>query len=1150
MTTLLLISVLGTATISADGRISRKGVYAKETFFTLDMKNSALKDVFREIEKSSEYIFFYLDNSLDMNRKVSVKVHNKVVNAILDKVFEGTDNRYYISDRQIIISKENAKSDMTLLPAAIQPSKRTLTGTVVDELGPLAGANVAVKGTTIGTISDEDGKFTLENVPQNAVLQVSYIGYRTQEITGIPSDGKPLIIILKEDSQALEEIVVVGYGMQKKVTLTGAVSQVTGQDITSKTSTDIMNALQGQMAGVQVLRSSGQPGSEAKGIRVRGFTSANDASALVLIDGVEGDMKLLNPDDVESISVLKDASSASIYGSRAAAGVILITTKKGTAGAKAKISYNGSFGVNIPGFMPQRMSPWEEQAIINNDGRLRERGALEQDAEHVAWLKNPNFNYRPNDARWEAVANSNWLNEGSNDYTTSQNHALAVNGGSENLQYYVSAGYYNKTGLLKYDADNYSRYNLRATLNAKLNQYVDLNIIAGYDGSMTKQPSYSDGSTSILSLLYNSRARQQIYLPTEDTNYANNPFSADLQANAIDILQNGGSRYAKNEKYTGKAGIRFHDFIKGLSIDLNLSRRADYYNFERNGRYVVSMGRNGQVRGGGTGAYSANNPNFVEKTKNIAIQDKLEALLNYDFKFDLNAFHLLLGASYENYEKDQITATGRNLLSNDFFSLNYYDSSTATNSVMSDLIQPWKMASLFGRLDYNYAEKYLFQANFRYDGSSRLAPGKRWGLFPSVGVAWRISEEGFFEHLKEHIGNLKIRADWGKLGNSTVLNSMYYPYIGLITNKTSAGAIESIFGKPVYYQKELASQDITWETVTSTDIGIDLGLLNNRLNITADYYWKRNSDMLSKIQVSHLVGVGIPYVNMGELKIWGWEVSANWRDRVGELNYSVGFNIEDSQNKLVKFGNDDIIDAKASVAHLQGYPLNTIWGYKTDGFWQSRDEYLAYKEAHPGYITFDDAKIWGGDVKYLDLDGNGVIGGGSFTPKDKGDLVYMGTTNGRYLYGFNLNLQYRGFDFSAFFQGVGKRSFFIHPNVLCPLYASYEMPWTIHQDYWREDNKDAYFARINGTDAESRNYYYSDKWVQNGAYIRLKNIQLGYNIPVPKKIIESVRFYISGNDVWEHSNVLSVFDPESDNNVGRSYYPFFRTWTTGLNITF
>jgi TonB-linked SusC/RagA family outer membrane protein len=1012
---------------------------------------------------------------------------------------------------------------------------KTLTGTVTDGAEPVIGASVLVKGTTNGTITDVDGRFTLAGVPADAVLQVSYIGYLTQEIA---VGGKSqLAVTLKEDSQQLEEVVVVGYGTQKKVTLTGSVSQLTGENIASRASTDVRNALQGQMAGVAVLRSGGQPGAETSGIRVRGFSSAGTATALVLIDGVEGDIALLNPDDVESVSVLKDAASASIYGARAAAGVILITTKKGADSQKATVSYSGSLGVNTPGLMPQRISSWEEQTMINLS-RINSRGTAEMDAERSSWVGNPNYNYRPNGSRWEWFTSENWLDEGTRDYTIQQNHSVSLRGGTDKTRYYVSAAYYTKNGILKYGSDEYSRYSFRSSIDAKLSPHVDLSLLAAYEGGFTVAPSY--GQAGILAGLYNSRGRQSIYLPEEDTNYADNPYSADLQVNMIEVMKNGGDGKTRNEKYTGKVNLSFHDIIKGLKADVNLSRRADYYNRELDYHFIQSMGKDGVIRSG----YEANNPNRVAKTKYYAYQDKAELLLNYDYRLDRHAFHALGGASYERYYKDQMSGTAMNLLSNDFYSFNYYDTSTATNSVLSDLIEPWKMVSLFGRVNYNYAERYLFEANIRYDGSSRLAPGKRFGAFPSFAAGWRIGEEKFFVPLKSKIDNLKLRASWGKLGNSDPLANMsMYPYIGTIENST-------IMGKGSYYQSTMASQDITWEIITSTDIGFDLAMLDNRLNVTADYYWKYNNNMLSVVQVAHTVGVTVPKQNVGQLKTWGWELAVKWQDKIKDFSYSIGLTLDDSQNKLLKYDQNDLITADGSVAHLVGYPLNTIWGYKTDGFWSSADEYTEYKAKHPGYSTFNDGKIAGGDVKYV-AQGNPdhAIGTGDGTVENHGDLVYMGTTNGRYLFGINLTAAWKGFDCLVFFQGVGKRTFFIDRETLTPFGQSYLMPWTIHQDYWTENNPDAYHARL--YEGGTYNYWNSDRYAQNGAYIRLKNIQLGYTVNMPKHILQNLRIYISGSDVWEHSNVLKAFDPESGQAVSRSnYYPFFRTWTMGVNITF
>ncbi|GHV14568.1 SusC/RagA family TonB-linked outer membrane protein [Bacteroidia bacterium] len=1017
----------------------------------------------------------------------------------------------------------------------------TVEGVVADKntKEPLIGVTVSEKGTTNGTMSDVDGNFTLK-AKQGAVLVFTSIGYKPVEH---PASSK-MNVVMEEDSKTLDDVVVVGYGVQKKVNLTGAVAAVDGKDISARATTDVLSALQGQMPGVTVLRSSGQPGSETSGMRIRGFSSVNGVNALVLIDGIEGDLKMLNSEDIESVSVLKDAAAASIYGSRAAGGVILVTTKKSVS-QKPKISYNGSFGINLPGYMPQRMSPWEEQDYINQ-ARNADRGVPEQNPEQTSWVGNPNFNYYPNGARWTFHGNTNWLDEGTNDYTTQTTHSVAVNGGQGKTNYYVSMGYYTKNGMLKYNSDDYSRYNLRATLSTEVSKYLDVKLLVSYERGVTNQNPV--GSTTILSHLYNDRGRQAIYLPEEDTNYTNNPYSADLQMNVIDAMKNGGKTTGENQYFTGNANLHVKNLVKGLTLDLNLSRKAGFYSYEGDYSYRPSMGRNGAFRAG----YDINNPNRVVKTKNNSYQDKLETLLNYNATFDKHSLHILAGASYEQYLKDEISGTARNLLSNDFFSFGYYDSTIAGNAVLSDAISPWKMGSFFGRVNYDFAGRYLFEANIRYDGSSRLDPDKRWGAFPSFSAGWRVSEESFFESMRKYVDNLKLRGSWGQLGNSTIFDGRYYSYLGIISNKTddSDTNILSVMGNPVYHQKDMVSKGITWEIVTSTNLGIDLTILRNRLNLTADYYWKTNDNMLSRPRPGNIVGypaTRLAYQNVGTLKTHGWEVTAQWRDKIGEVSYNVGFNIDDSQNKVISYTGSTVI-SNGTVDILEGYPLNTIWGYKTDGFWNSREEYLAYKAANPGYESFNDAKVSGGDTRYVAQGkADHTIGVGGATVDNPGDLVYMGTTNGRYNYGINIGVEWKGFDFSCFFQGVGKRNFVVNSATLAPLGNSYEMPWTVNLDYWTEDNKDAYFARP--YEGNSFNYNPADRWVQNGAYIRLKNIQLGYKVPIPAKIA-SLRVYVNGTDVWEHTNALKVFDPEVGNNKNTQYYPFFRTWTMGVNVTF
>jgi TonB-linked SusC/RagA family outer membrane protein len=1025
-----------------------------------------------------------------------------------------------------------------------------VSGVITDSSGDeLPGVSISIKGTSLGTNSGIDGKYSIA-VPNNgAVLVFSYLGFTTQEI---PVNGKTTIhVTLSENTTLINEVVVVGYGIQKKVNLTGAVAALEGAAISARQSTDVLTALQGQMAGVTVLRTGGQPGAEtgASNIRIRGLSSTNDANALILIDGVEADIRLLNAEDIESVSVLKDAASASIYGARAAAGVILVTTKKGAAAQKAKISYSGSFSVNTPGNMPQRMNPWDEQQIIN-DSRINAANnpsSYEWNGEKSSWVGNPNYNYRNNATRYEQFYSTNWLDEGTADYTTQQNHSLSVNGGSEKTQYYVSGGFYTKNGLLdKVGEDNYKRLNLRANVKTELNKYADMNLIASYQGGFTTAS--SAGSEALLYKMYTNRGRQAIYLPEEDSMYATDPYSADLQQNPIDAMKHAGLNKQRSESYTGNLGLHLKNFVKGLTIDLNASRKADYYNRQADYNTLLGLRRNGTIEP----QYGYNTKNSVLKQKNYAYQDKLEALVNYDLKIDKHAFHLLGGASYEQYLKDEITGQAYQLTSPELHSFDYFDTSDPTNFNLSDAVQPWKMASLFGRLNYSFADRYLFEATIRHDGSSRLDPSKRWGTFPSFSAGWRVSEEEFFERLKETVSNLKVRGSWGKLGNSTILNSKYYPYIGLIDNN-------KIMGTPRYFQNEIASKDITWEVITSTDLGIDLAVLKSRLNLTADYYWKTNDNMLAAMQVGHIIGTGVPALNVGKLKTWGWEATANWRDKIGEVSYRIGFNIDDSQNKLVEYEGANVIGQGVN-RRIQGYALNTIWGYQTDGYWSSREEYLAYKEAHPGFQTWNDAKISGGDTKFL-AQGNPdhTLGVGDGTPENHGDLIYLGDANPRYIYGVNVGVQWRGFDFTMFWQGVGKRKFVIDGTTIAPLGESYQMPWTIHSDYWTPENPNAFFPRPYNVD--TFNYRPSDKWVQNGSYIRLKNIQLGYTLPIAKKIIQSARIYVSGADVWEYSDVLKVFDPEvgslpnSDSARNYSvrsnnYYPFFRTWTAGINVTF
>jgi TonB-linked SusC/RagA family outer membrane protein len=590
------------------------------------------------------------------------------------------------------------------------------------------------------------------------------------------------------------------------------------------------------------------------------------------------------------------------------------------------------------------------------------------------------------------------------------------------------------------------------------------------------------------------------------------------------------------ETFTGLLNLQVKNVVKGLTLDVVGSRNQNFYNMENDSRSLFWYGRTTN-----TVRFSVNVPNSITLTKNKAYQNNFQSYLTYhlNLKGDHN-FTFLQGGSYEDYRKDEATASAQNMITNDFFSLNFGDPLTKTNS---DLVQTWALASLFGRMNYSFKGKYLFEASYRYDGSSRLAPQNRWQLFPSFSAAWRISQENFFKNVS-FINDLKLRASWGQLGNGSVLG--LYDYIPLLTSglTTSNNLVFNDQRTQYLYQSTLASPDKTWETVQQSDIGVDVTFLDNRLAVIADYYVKRNKNMLATLNVPNIIGVNVSSVNIGELKSWGYELDVKWRDRIGKLNYRLGFNISDNQNELVKYDGRNSIGSGGVVPLLEGYPLNSVWGYKTAGYFQTQDEADKYKSGVK-YPFFPNPAP--GDVKYLDLNGDGTISAGDGTPSSPGDLVYLGTTNARYTYGFDLGLSWKRFDFSVFFQGAAQRNFLIDQGTLSPMLGTADMPWSIHMDHWTPDNPNALFPRMYQTSAH--NFMPSDKWTQNGSYIRLKNLQIGYDIPFNKKHLNELRIYISGQDLWESTKVLSVFDPEVGNNVSATAYPFYRTVSFGFNLT-
>jgi TonB-linked SusC/RagA family outer membrane protein len=1012
---------------------------------------------------------------------------------------------------------------------SLSAQSKLLGGTVSDATGsPVEGVSVVVKNTNNGVTTDKNGKYSI-NVSAGNVLVFSSTGFVTQEVS--VDDRATINVVLANNATSLENVVVVGYGTQKKVNLSGAVAVVNGKDIVNRPVPNVTGALQGVLPGVTVIRSSGKPGAEGYGIRVRGFTSANNASALVLVDGIEQDINLLDPNDIESISVLKDASASAIYGARAAAGVILVTTKQGAAG-KTKINFNSYYGINITARQPERLNSWDEQTLID-EARFNATGAREFNAEQLEWLKNPNFSSRPNPTadRWEYFGNNNWLKEGMDRINHQQNHSLSIGGGEQKLNYLLSGSYYKRDGVLRFGPDDNKRYNIKLNVNTELNRYMSLKVTTGYIGSFTRENSY--GTEQIINRLYRSRARQSLYVPKDDV--TGNIYNGDLQVNAVDIEKNAGMETRDYETFTGKINFQVKNVIKGLTLDVIAWRNQSSYNMENQAKTLYWYGRSTN-----TVRFSINTPNMLTLVKNKAYQNNMQSYLTYNYKWKDHSFTLLQGGSFEEYRKDEAQATGQSMPNNEFFSLNFADPLTKTSR---DVVQTWALGSAFGRFNYNYKGRYLLEASYRYDGSSRLVPTNRWRFYPSFSGGWRVDQENFMKNIY-FINNLKVRGSWGKLGNSDALG--YYDYLALLTSglSTSNNLVFNNTRAQYVYQSIQSSPDLTWETVAQSNIGVDIGILSNRLTITADYYEKMVTDLLAQPNLPNIVGVAPGFINLGKLKSWGTELDVKWRDMIGKFEYRLGFNISDNQNKLIEYDNRNSIGTGGVVQYLEGFPMNSVWGYRTDGFFQTQAEADAYK-AKVTYPFFANPKP--GDVKYLDLNGDGKIDAGGGTPDNPGDLVFLGTTNSRYTYGFDLGATWKGIDFFVFFQGAAQRKFLIDEGTLSPLLGTADVPWTIHMDRWTPENPNAFFPRMYQTSAH--NYRPSDRWAQNGSYIRLKNVQIGYTLPIKNKNIREIKVYVSGQDLWESTKVLKVFDPEVGNNVGATTYPFYRTVAFGLNIS-
>lgn len=1127
-----------------------------------------VKNVLNYIEKNSNYVFVYnAEVQKMMPNKVRVNLDGRPALQILDEMCASTALTYKAQGNQISLTQtKNAQSGQ---PNKAQ--KRRIKGNVSDAKGePIVGATISEKGGTGGTITDINGDFTLDLAPDNAIT-ISYVGFKPQTLK--PTDG--IHVTLDEQAKGLDEVVVIGYGTKKKANLIGAVSTVGAEELKDRPVTNLGQMLQGQVPNLNISFNTGTPG-EAATLNIRGKTSiTNSGAPLVLIDGVEGSIDRINPNDIESVSVLKDAASAAIYGARAGFGVVLITTKNNKDG-QAHITYNGRFSFSAPTTKTNFMTVGYDVARLVDEFNTATTGSSysELNADDYKMLEERRYDVTENPARpWAVVSqndglyhyygNFDWYNYIFNFAQPTWNHNLSVNGGTEKMNYMISGGMNDHDGLYALSTDKYSTRTLMAKFNAEVTPWLKVFSTASLFKSKYKQAGYDyeDGG-NVANLAFHAMPwivpvnpdGTNVYILPNSNNKPADGFAAMLRTG------NGFTQVGKTEQ-TYAIGA-----VLKLMEGLELTGKITYRNYAkeklaRSASFVYAR-KPGQE-------LTANGWPF-----NNRLKDGRDTYENYVYDFYAN-FHrtfanvhnvsAVVGTNYERGHYKFVEPSGRDLTSE---VLNDLSLSTGDKSVKSSQNE-FALMGYFARLSYDYAGKYLVEANMRYDGTSRFPRNHRWGFFPSLALGWRISEEAFFEPVRPTISNLKLRASVGSLGNQITDNSAkfnnntFYPYMRLITLKPTtnlnyifdnAQAVYASLGAPT-------SGSLTWETIVTQNAGLDVGLFNNRLSLVLDVYSRTTKDMLAAARALPAVyGYNAPYENNGELRTNGFELVVGWNDKFNlagkPFYYGVNLTLADSKTKITKFKGNE---SKVLGQDYEGMEWGEIWGYRIKGIYQSDQEAIdrGVDQSFLGTRFTDKA----GDLIFDDVDGSTKIDQGKGTLEDHGDLVRIGNAMPRYNYGITVNMAWMGFDFSMFWQGIGKQNVYPGGNNMlfwgpyARAYSSF-IPEDFPSKVWSKNNRNAYFPRpvadLARSFAMSRP---NDRYLQNLAYCRLKNLTVGYTLPktLTKKVyLEKVRLYFSGENLFITSKLKSDYiDPEQmmhDTN-GR-VYPFSKTFSFGLDVSF
>ncbi|MBV3634944.1 SusC/RagA family TonB-linked outer membrane protein [Bacteroides cellulosilyticus] len=1045
-----------------------------------------------------------------------------------------------------------------------QNSTIKVKGVVNDAMGPVIGASIVEKGNAgNGTITDIDGNFSL-NVSSNSTLIVSFVGYKAQEI---PVAGKTFFTIdLKEDNEMLEEVVVVGFATQKKVNLTGSVGTATAKDIEARPVANAVQALQGVIPGLNISNSgNGGELNATKSIDVRGTgTVGKDASGnafssgspLILIDGMEGDLNSINPQDIENISVLKDAAASSIYGSRAPFGVVLVTTKSGKSG-RAQINYNMNMRYSTPIKMPDMANSYEfvnlfDDAEYNGSGKHLYTDEYRQFVYDFMTGKSDDYIWgNGSGGKWNydySANNVNWLKEYYRNTAPSQEHNVSVSGGSDKMTYYLSANYMTQEGFMRYGTEDYDRYTITAKISAQLTKALKVDYSNRWVRTDYERPTYMNDDF-YNHILRRARPVRAVYDP-------NGYLMSDI--NYIGVMRDGGRHNEQKDAMAQQLKITVTP-LKNWNIigEMNIKTDNNWNHWEQ---FVVYSHYKDNPENTYTALTSANKDQVSEYSlKTTYLNPTVYSNYNFSLKEKHN-FTVLGGFQAEIMKYRDMEGARTGLVTTDLPVLNL--TTDADSYTLKGLYKNWKNAGFFGRINYDYNGKYLVEGNLRYDGSSRFRRGNRWILTPSFSLGWNVARENFWEKLADVVEVFKLRVSYGELANQNT-TSWYptYQTLGVTTNGgkwLQNGALTSVASVP-----GLISTSLSWEKIKNTNIGFDFGALNNRLTGSFDYFWRKTKNMVGPgVELPAILGATVPSTNNTDLTTFGWELSIGWRDKVGEFGYGVKLNISDNQTRIDKYPNPTNSLSKYMAGELTG----DIYGYTTIGIAKTQEEMDAHIASLPkGGQTAIGSKWEAGDIMYADINGDGKIDNGSNTLDDMGDLKKIGNNTPRFRTGITLDAQWKGFDFSMFWQGVLKRDFDPGENSMVFWGTTGSGQWWStsfkdHMDYFRaEDTASPLGANVNAYYPRplfnNKNHKTQTAYLQNAAYMRLKNLQLGYTLPkslINKIGLQNVRVYVSGENLLTITGLSDTMDPETAGigKQGGTVYPLSRVYSFGLSVNF